>query len=784
MEKEELTSRFLDIGLSEKFIQGFVKNPGKASILYNILKEANIGQVGQSFGTLLLKLAENLKDTELSVSHRALVAQYILERRLNNAPQVEAAAKYLNTRSTFDARSFEEECGVGVVVTTDDIRNCVDRFVEEHKDELLKERYQFNVGASILQPVRAALKWADGKQVKDIVDQTILHVLGPKNEKDMEEAMKKKKKKGKEVDEVLEEKVEVLTTDFIDKKLKARDLRTAINPPQLIEYHNRMIDGRIRTRFPPEPNGFLHIGHAKAMNFSFGVAQKANGVTFLRFDDTNPTAEKQVYIDNIIENVLWLGHRPFQITYSSDYFDALYELAVELIKRGKAYVCHQSKEQIAACRKLKQKQLPSPWRDRSVEENLKMFASMRSGKFRESEATLRMKIDITHKNPTMWDPVAYRIKFEPHPHVGDKWCIYPSYDFTHCLVDSLEHISYSLCTLEFEIRRDLYYWILDALDMYRPKVWEYGRLNLTHGVLSKRKLKYLVDSNAVRGWDDPRLLTLNGLRRRGYSADAINNFCERIGVARSTNGFVKMQLLETCARYDLDESASRSMAILRPLKVRIVNWPGNETRRITVPNFPKDPSKGVHEVVLNEIVYIDQEDFHPHDDPNFFGLAPGKFVHLKYAYNIRCDSFASDDKGNIIELQCTIDFDNVVKVKGNLHWVSDAVPCEMRIYEHLFTPEFPGTKVEDASPDIVLEDMNVDVEHDDDEEEVDSKQEWLNDLNPNSECVFSGLCERSLLGCPPGTRFQFERVGYFVVDKDSSNDNLVFNRIVELKSGK
>lgn len=358
-------------------------------------------------------------------------------------------------------------------------------------------------------------------------------------------------------------------------------------------------------------------------------------------------------------------------------------MAIELIKRGKAYVCHQTQDEIKEFRKKKNKQDPSPWRDRSVEENLRLFDDMRKGKFNEGEATLRMKIDITSINPCMWDPVAYRIKYEEHPHVGDKWCIYPSYDFTHCLVDSIEHITNSCCTLEFEIRRDSYYWLLAALDLYRPMVWEYSRLNITYNVLSKRKLKYLVTSGLVRGWDDPRLLTLNGLRRRGYSPEAINDFCARIGVSRTTTGYTQFDLLEACCRYDMGVNAPRTMAVIDPVKVVITNWDENKIEEIEIADFPKGDKPGSHKVKLTKVVFIERSDFRENDDKEFFGLAPGKSVRLKYAHIIKCVDYEKNSEGKVTQINVVAEPVEGIKVKGNLHWVSGPV-CILFLDSHFF----------------------------------------------------------------------------------------------------
>jgi len=510
--------------------------------------------------------------------------------------------------------------------------------------------------------------------------------------------------------------------------------------------------------------GFLHIGHCKAMTFNFSLAMQQKGHCYLRFDDTNPTTEKQLYIDNIEENVKWMGFTPFKVTYSSQYFQALYEMALRMIRNGDAYVCHQSGPQMEAERRTfrAKKPVPSPYRDRSVEENLRMFELMRVGYFGEGEAVLRMKGDFNSPNPNMWDHVAYRIMFSEHPMSGDEWCVYPTYDFTHCIVDSLECITASCCTLEFENRRESYFWLLDVLDIYKPVVWEYSRLNILHNVLSKRKLLVMVRDGHVRGWDDPRMLTINGLRRRGYTASIIRDFCNRVGVTRKDN-FISPLLLEACARDELNTTCSRAMAVIKPLKVVITNYKGDGEDRECL-DFPQNRDGPSHSVRFGKTVYIDADDFRSGQsgNKNFYGLTEGKTVRLKWAYNIKCvkvvyaDSDNGDDeKGRVIDhLECEYDPDDSKKVKkGHLTWVSgDGVPAEFRLYDHLFSTEKPGG------------------------------DEWLKQLNPESERIYMGMVSQYVLRTwREKQRYQFERCGYFVVDKDSETaGHPVFNRTVTL----
>jgi len=536
--------------------------------------------------------------------------------------------------------------------------------------------------------------------------------------------------------------------------LIGRDLKSAMNPPHVLEKHLKETSGKVLTRFPPEPNGYLHIGHAKAMRFSFTSAAQAGGHCYLRFDDTNPEKETKEFIDNIKENVEWLGYKPWKITYASDYFENLYELARELIKKGKAFVCHQTKEKM---NEFREKKLDSPFRIRSVEENLKLFEMMRQGRFDEKECCLRMKIDMKHSNPCMRDPVAYRIKYAAHPHAGEKWCIYPTYDYTHCLNDSLENITHSLCTLEFEIRRDSYYWLLEALDMYRPFVWEYSRLNLTKIAMSKRKLTDLVNKKLVSGWDDPRLPTINGLRRRGYTAEAINNFVDTVGVTRRGNdNFLSIKLLEHCIRNDLDRKAPRTLAVLDPLKITLVNVPDNHKLELETPLFPKNKEAGNRKITLNKVIYIERSDFSLENNEDFFGLTLNQEVGLKYSGIIKVRDYVKNEKGEINEVLCEFDPESK-KTKGRIHWISgnEAVKVEVRLYDYLFKSDNPM-----------------------------ALKEPLEDINPKSQVIRNeSLVNKYILsGIKPLDHFQFERLGYFVTDSDTNSaiGRYVFNLTVDL----
>ena len=522
---------------------------------------------------------------------------------------------------------------------------------------------------------------------------------------------------------------------------------------------------KVHTRFPPEPNGYLHIGHAKSICINFGLAQEYGGLCNLRFDDTNPVKEDTEYVDSIREDVHWLGGEwDDREYYASNYFDQLYAFAEQLIRDGKAYVDSQSAEEIRASRgTLTQPGTESPYRNRSIEENLDLFHRMRGGEFADGEHVLRAKIDMASPKVVMRDPTLYRIRHAEHHRTGDKWCVYPMYDFTHCLSDSLEGITHSICTLEFENNRELYDWVLDALEVYHPQQIEFARLNLTHTVLSKRKLIQLVKGGFVRGWDDPRMPTICGMRRRGYTPEAIRDFCSRIGVARAEN-LVEYSLLEFCVREHLNAIAPRTMAVLDPIKVVIENYPEGQVEWFDMP-FSQDGSvEGSRKVPFSRELYIERDDFREDPPKKFHRLFPGSEVRLRYAYYVTCKDVIKDADGNIVELRCTYDPESKGgatpdgrKIKGTIHWVSvpHAVSAEVRLYEHLFTSPTPGNTPEGV--------------------------EFTDLLNPDSMRVVTAQVEPALAEFPAGSRVQFERLGYFCVDPDSKPGAPVFNRTVTLK---
>jgi glutaminyl-tRNA synthetase len=524
--------------------------------------------------------------------------------------------------------------------------------------------------------------------------------------------------------------------------------------------------GRVHTRFPPEPNGYLHIGHAKSICLNFGLAEDYGGLYNLRFDDTNPTKEEMEYVESIQEDVRWLGFDwEDRLFYASDYFEQLYEWAVELIKKGKAYVCDLSADEVREYRgTLTEPGKESPYRNRSVEENLDLFERMRAGEFPDGSRTLRAKIDMAHPNVVMRDPVMYRILHETHHRTGDKWCIYPTYDWAHGQSDSIEGITHSICTLEFENNRQLYNWYLDALDVYHPQQIEFARLNLNYTVMSKRKLLRLVEQGVVSGWDDPRMPTLSGLRRRGYTPEAIRNFSERIGVAKA-NSIVDIAMLEHAIRENLNQRAPRVFGVLRPLRVVIDNYPEDLVEEMDCINNPEDLSMGTRKVPFSRVLYLEREDFREDPPKRWFRLAPGREVRLRYAYFITCVDVVKGENGEVVELHCTYDpatrggdSPDGRKVKGTLHWVSAAhsLPAEVRLYDHLF-----------ARPDP---------------DNVEEGADFTANLNPTSlEVLTSCRVEPGLADAAPGSRYQFERQGYFCVDLDSRDGRLVFNRTVALR---
>ncbi|KAK2635199.1 hypothetical protein Ddye_029991 [Dipteronia dyeriana] len=778
---EKCLGLFLKIGLDERTAKNTIANNKVTTNLTAVIHEAVVTDgCDRRIGNLLYTVATKYPANALV--HRPALLKYIVSSKIKTPAQLEAAFSFFASIGSEDFKldEFEEVCGVGVEVSTEDIERTVKEVFEENRNSILELRYRTNVG-DLFANVRKWLPWADPKIVKQLIDAKMYELLGEKTAADNEKPTKKKEKKDKPAkseekkiaDDALgqpseedlnpylifprpEDNIQVHTeVPFSDGSV----LRCC-NTKEMLEKHLKVTGGKVFTRFPPEPNGYLHIGHAKAMFVDFGLAKERGGCCYLRYDDTNPEAEKKEYIDHIEEIVKWMGWEPFKITYTSDYFQDLYELAVELIRRGHAYVDHQTPEEI---KEYREKKMNSPWRDRPVAESLKLFEDMRNGLIEEGKATLRMKQDMQSDNFNMYDLIAYRIKFTPHPHAGDKWCIYPSYDYSHCIVDSIENITHSLCTLEFETRRASYYWLLHALGLYQPYVWEYSRLNISNTVMSKRKLNFLVTNKYVDGWDDPRLMTLAGLRRRGVSSTSINAFVRGIGITRSDCSLIRLDRLEYHIREELNRTAPRTMVVLNPLKVVITNMDSSSIMHLDAKRWPDaQTDEAFYKVPFSNVIYIEHSDFRKNDSKDYYGLSLGKSVLLRYAFPIKCtDIILADDNETILEIRAEYDPSKKTKPKGVLHWVAEPSPgvtplkVEVRLFDRLFNSENPS--------------------------ELD---DWLADLNPKSkELIHNAYAEPSLRDSAVGDRFQFERLGYFTVDEDSTPEKLVFNRTVTLKDG-
>ncbi|KAG2401209.1 Glutamine--tRNA ligase [Vigna angularis] len=731
-DKEKCLDLFLKIGLDERTARNTVANNKVTANLTSVINEAGVTDgCSRTVGNLLYTVATKYPANALP--HRPTLLQYIVSSKVKATAQLDAALSFLATTGmeNLDLKTFEEACGVGIEVSTEDINQAVSEVVEENKVTILELRYRTNVG-ELLGHVRKRLPWGDAKVAKQLVDAKLYELLGERTAADDEKPSRKKKEKPAKV----EDKAPVATPE----KSPEEDLNPYLifpNPEEnfkvhtevpfsdgsilrccntraLLDKHLKATGGKVLTRFPPEPNGYLHIGHAKAMFIDFGLAKDRDGGCYLRYDDTNPEAEKKEYIDHIEEIVQWMGWKPFKITYTSDYFQELYELAVELIKRGHAYVDHQTPDEI---KEYREKKMNSPWRDRPISESLKLFEDMKSGLVEEGKATLRMKQDMQSDNYNMYDLIAYRIK---------------------------------LCTLEFETRRASYYWLLHALGIYQPYVWEYSRLNVSNTVMSKRKLNRLVTEKWVDGWDDPRLMTLAGLRRRGMTSTAINAFVRGIGITRSDGTLISVERLEYHVREELNRTAPRAMVVLHPLKVVITNLEANLAIEVDAklwPDAKADDASAFYKIPFSNVVYIERSDFRMQDSKDYYGLAPGKSAILRYAFPIKCtEVILADDNETILEIRAEYDPSKKTKPKGVLHWVSQSSPG----VDPLKNPA-----------------------------ELDN---WLGDLNPNSKVIIPGAYGvSSLRNAKVGDNFQFERLGYFVVDQDSTPEKLVFNRTVTLK---
>eukprot|EP01130_Rhizamoeba_saxonica_P013218 TRINITY_DN5610_c0_g1_i1.p1 TRINITY_DN5610_c0_g1~~TRINITY_DN5610_c0_g1_i1.p1 ORF type:complete len:771 (-),score=203.83 TRINITY_DN5610_c0_g1_i1:38-2350(-) len=756
-------------GMNKKTINQTLKNAKVTNTLNAVMEEANISldeTYDSNIGVFLYKIATQLK--EMCGENRAMVVSYIMDGTLSSGPQVDAAIAFVKKRknTTIDIEEFETESGVGVEFADGEVSAIIENLIEENMEQLQEEKY--NLYSKLFGSIRGTkLKfYPNGGEIKSELDRILLEKIGPRTGK----VTRKSKQKKKHISERLKNTEHI----GLQESIKFPDVKDNLQvTPELLEKHLQETGGIVITRFPPEPNGYLHIGHAKSMSLNFGYSKKLGGKCIMRFDDTNPENEKNEYIEHILENIGWMGYEYAEVTHASDYFPQLYELALELIRRGYAYVCHQTSEEIT---KSRETHTNSPWRDRSVEENLAEFLKMKQGRYGEGEATLRMKMDMQSPNPAMWDHIAYRVKFVEHPHVGDTWCIYPSYDFTHCLNDSLENITHSLCTLEFENRHESYNWLLDVLGLYKPHVWEFGRLAITYTVMSKRRLLKLVNLKKVAGWDDPRMPTLNGYRRAGYTPESIKDFCEDIGVTRKTGTVIPIEKLERFCREHLNHIAHRAFAVFDPIRVTISNDSG-EAVNVECPNIPKNEEAGVHTIPFTGVFYIERSDFRENDSKDYFGLTlntnkpKGKWVRLKYLnYIVKLVEIIKDEEGNAVELVVERDLENAIKKpSGTIHWVSEPevgvepLRIEVRNYDRLFKNENPYDIPEGTEP---------------------GPDAWMVNLNENSLEVIEAYADPSVLNYNVFDKIQLERHGYYCMDPDSTDKKLVFNRTVSLKESK
>lgn len=761
---DDTRAQLLWIGLSEDKVKDTIKNEALTKLLLELIatiRKSNNEQVlDRNVGKLVYQAATTVKAQIRQ--HLPLVVEYVANRKIDSEMKLVAAMDYLLANPTsIDTKEFEQSAGVGINITSEQISAEVKAQIEKNRKDMLEKRYRFNFGGLIVE-ARKALKFADGKAVKSEVDAQILALLGPKTESDNAKPKKepKENKENKKTAAPKEEEckdiVELLKRiNFhgVGENYKTDGYVITPNTMKLLSEHVRSTNGKVHTRFPPEPNGILHIGHAKAININFGYAQANDGVCYLRYDDTNPEKEEERFVIAIRDMVEWLGYKPYKITYSSDYFDELYNFAVQLIKKDLAYICHQRPEELKGFNPP-----PSPWRNRPMEESLSLFEAMKAGKMAEGEATLRMKVTLEEGKV---DPVAYRIKMAAHHRTGTKWCIYPTYDFTHCLVDSLENISHSLCTKEFQSRRSAYYWLCNSLNVYCPVQWEYSRLNVNYTVVSKRKIAKLIQERIVDDWDDPRLFTLTALRRRGFPSQAINAFCAQMGLTVAT-AVVDPIMLEASVRDVLNVTAPRTMAVLSPIRVLIANMEKQIIPTyLEIPDFPSDPNSPKHMVPLEKEIFIERDDFREDSsDANFRRLTPKQMVGLRHAgCAIELKDIHRDATG-------AIDYITAIrhpieslaeKPKAFIHWVSMPLTVEVRLYERLFNHKNP----EDANevPNGFLSDCNLD----------------------SKTVIKNALVDISVKYAQPYQQFQFERVGFFSVDTDSRIGKLVFNRTVSLK---
>lgn len=796
--ESSLCELFSKVGFEDKKIKEIIKNNKVSQSLSEVIKSSGILNnedelpLDKSKNLLLHQLAALLKGKELP--NIEYISEYIINNKIKTNLQISEGIKYIeNNLNNFNELEFSKFSGVGIIITEDEVSKIIDNYIENNLDDIKTNRYR--IIPSILANIRQLpeLKWASPALFKPMIDSKLLIILGPKDERDIIKKEKKKKsdnnKNELNKNKLIEKKRNMFTEGFLG------DLHKPGEEPQkwddVIQKHCDFIKGKVFTRFPPEPNGFLHIGHSKAIMVNFGFAKYYNGNCYLRYDDTNPEAEEQIFFDSILRCVKWLGFKPWKITYSSDYFDQLYELAEKLINDGFAYVDHSTSEEVKAQRGVKSdgtpggERFPSPWRDRTIEENLKEFRKMRDGFYKPGEATLRMKQDIKSPSPQMWDLIAYRVLNAKHARTGDKWKIYPTYDFTHCLVDSMENITHSLCTTEFYLSRESYEWLCDVLHVYRPPQREYGRLNITGTIMSKRKIAKLVNEGYVRDWNDPRLYTLESLRRRGIPPGAILSFINTLGVTTSTTN-IQSNRFDSAVRHYLDNTTPRLMMIENPIKIILDNLDDDYEELIEIPYKPGNENIGSRKIPLTKNIFIDSSDYRDELSKEYFRLAPNQPVGLmRVPFNIKVNNVEYDNEGKpkLIHAEYLNNKDEHKKPKAFIQWVPESKKYnspikvdEVRIYNQLFNSENPS-----SHPDGYLADINKDSE-----EVIKTAiiEPSILDLKLKSPLNIPFTDEQFSIKEESGletVRFQALRVGYFCLDSDSVDGKVILNRIVTLK---
>jgi glutaminyl-tRNA synthetase len=768
------TEFYKKVGFEDKTLKQIAKNKELADKIKDIYTKKNVTESNENKSSLIYTLYSS---NNADITPRAeFISENIFNGKINNKQQLKLAETFFaKHKANFEVPEFEKFCGVGVVIGEKEIAEYVEKFIAENMDKLKKVDYKV-VNPDFLNPLKDGLPLANPaallKFATDYVKEKFANV--PKEEKPAPEKKKEEAPKKAEKAEDGEDEPNMDEFQKIDiSKLAARNLADSLNDEETLKKHRTETGGKVITRFPPEPNGILHIGHCRAIRFNFSIAGLYKGDCNLRYDDTNPEKEKKEFMDMIEANVKWMGFTPTKILHASQYFPQIYDWTLQLIRMGKAYVCKLPTE---VGRDYREKMIPSPFRDTTPEVNLKEFELMKAGYYAEGEAVLRAKIDYKSPVTTLRDPVLYRILYTPHPVSGTQWCIYPMYDYAHPLSDSIENITHSCCTLEFETRRELYYWPLKELNLYKPFVWEFSRLNIAYTLTSKRKILQLIADNVVKGWDDPRLYTIDGLRRRGIPLEALNDFLDRVPVTRKGNdNYIQLSLFDFVVKSHLDELCPRSLAVSDPVHLEITNIPATESTVLQAPVFPRDPSKGTYPVTLERHVYVDAKDVsleepkslntkNPEKVVLFYGIAPGKIVRLKYGPAIKITSVEKTPKGlNVKAERLSEEEAAKLKIKGVLNWISkkDGQKCELRLYSTLF--QVPVPKLDASDPE--------------------SRRK---ELNPDSLkiCPNALVNKHILKDLKKDSKFQFERLGFFSVDYDTDipKGKYVFNLILQSQS--